>query len=132
GIVYIPIFARIARGEVLSVKNEEFVQVAIAVGATDREIMLRHILPNILAPSIVEISLRLSFAILAVTALRYFWLGVQPPDPSWGRMLSEGRAYFRQAVWMGIVPGVAIMITVMGFNFLGDGLRDALDPKTRA
>lgn len=132
GIVYIPIFARIARGEVLSVKNEEFVQVAVALGATDREIMLRHILPNILAPIIVEISLSLSFAILAETALSFFGLGIQPPNPSWGRMLSEGRAYFQQSVWMGIVPGLAIMVTVMGFNFLGDGLRDALDPKTRS
>lgn len=131
GIVYIPIFARIARGEVLSVKNEEFVEVAIALGASDREILIRHILPNILAPIIVEISLSLSFAILAEAALSFFGLGTQPPDPSWGRMLSEGRSYFRQSVWMGIMPGLAIMLTVMGFNFLGDGLRDALDPKTR-
>ena len=131
GIVYIPIFARIARGAVLSVKNEEFVQVAIALGANDRAIMIRHILPNILAPIIVEISLSLSFAILAETALSFFGLGVQPPDPSWGRMLSEGRSYFRQSVWMAIIPGLAIMFSVMGFNFLGDGLRDALDPKTR-
>lgn len=129
GIVYIPIFARIARGAVLSVKNEEFIEVARALGATDRAIMLRHILPNILAPIIVEISLSLSFAILAEAALSFFGLGTQPPDPSWGRMLSEGRGYIRQSAWMGIIPGLAIMFTVMGFNFLGDGLRDALDPK---
>ncbi|MGJ3239801.1 MAG: ABC transporter permease [Anaerolineae bacterium] len=131
GIVYIPIFARIARGEVLSVKNEEFVEVARALGANDFDILVRHILPNILAPIIVEISLSLSFAILAEAALSFFGLGTQPPDPSWGRMLSEGRAYFRQSIWMGIMPGLAIMFTVMGFNFLGDGLRDALDPKTQ-
>lgn len=131
GIVYIPIFARIARGEVLSVKNEEFVEVAHALGAGDAGILIRHILPNILAPIIVEISLSLSFAILAEAALSFFGLGTQPPDPSWGRMLSEGRGFFRQSVWMGIMPGLAIMLTVMGFNFLGDGLRDALDPKTR-
>lgn len=130
GIVYVPIFARIARAEVLSVKNEEFVEVARALGAKDSEILIRHIFPNILAPIIVEISLSLSFAILAEAALSFFGLGTQPPDPSWGRMLSEGRSYFRQSLWMGIMPGLAIMFTVMGFNFLGDGLRDALDPKT--
>lgn len=130
GIVYIPIFARIARAEVLSVKNEEFVEVARALGAKDSEILIRHIFPNILAPIIVEISLSLSFAILAEAALSFFGLGTQPPDPSWGRMLSEGRSYFRQSLWMGIIPGLAIMLTVMGFNFLGDGLRDALDPKS--
>lgn len=131
GIVYIPIFARIARGEVLSVKNEEYVEVARALGAPDHAIILRHILPNILAPIIVEISLSFSFAILAEAALSFFALGVQPPEPSWGRMLKEGQQYFRQSAWMGIVPGLAIMMSVMGFNFLGDGLRDALDPKTR-
>lgn len=129
GIVYIPIFARIARGEVLTVKNEEFVEAARALGASDAAILWRHILPNILAPIIVEISLSLSFAILAEAALSFFNLGTQPPDPSWGRMLSEGRAYINQSAWMGIFPGLAIMFTVMGFNFLGDGLRDSLDPK---
>lgn len=131
GVVYIPIFARIARGEVLKVKQEEFVEVARALGASDFGILYRHIFPNILAPIIVEISLSLSFAILAEAALSFFGLGTQPPDPSWGRMLSEGRQYFRQSAWMGIFPGLAIMLSVMGFNFLGDGLRDALDPKAR-
>ena len=131
GIVYIPIFARIARAEVLSVKNEEFVEVAVALGASDAAILIRHILPNILAPIIVEISLSLSFAILAEAALSFFGLGTQPPDPSWGRMLSEGRAYFNQSAWMGVMPGLAIMFTVIGFNFLGDGLRDSLDPRTK-
>jgi peptide/nickel transport system permease protein len=129
GIVYVPIFARIARGEVLSVKQDEFVEVARALGATDSEILVRHILPNILAPIIVEISLSLSFAILAEAALSFFGLGTQPPDPSWGRMLSEGRDFFRQSLWLGIFPGLAIMVTVIGFNFLGDGLRDVLDPR---
>ena len=99
---------------------------ATAIGAGRRRILFRHIFPNSLSPLIVEVSLSLAFAILAEAALSFFGLGVQPPDPSWGRMLSEGRAYFRQSVWMGIWPGLAIMITVMGFNFLGDGLRDAL------
>lgn len=129
GIVYVPIFARIARGEVISVKNEEFVEVARALGAGDGTILVHHILPNILAPIIVEISLSLSFAILAEAALSFFGLGTQPPDPSWGRMLSEGRDFFRQSIWLGIFPGLAIMITVIGFNFLGDGLRDVLDPQ---
>jgi peptide/nickel transport system permease protein len=129
GVVYIPIFARIARGEVLSIRGKEFIDAARASGASGRRIMSRHILPNASGPLIVEISLSLAFAILAEAALSFFGLGTQPPDPSWGRMLSEGRAYFRQSPWMAIFPGLAIMITVMGFNFLGDGLRDAMDPR---
>ncbi len=131
GIVYIPIFARIARGAVLSVRNEEFITAARALGAGDIRILSTHIFPNILSPIIVETSLSLAFAILAEAALSFFGLGTQPPDPSWGRMLSEGRGYFRQSVWLGIFPGLAIMFTVMGFNFLGDGLRDALDPRLK-
>ncbi len=131
GIVYTPIFARIARGAVMGVREQEFVEAARATGARNQRIITRHILPNSLAPLIVEISLSLAFAILAEAALSFFGLGTQPPDPSWGRMLSEGRAYFRQSVWMSIFPGLAIMITVMGFNFLGDGLRDVLDPRLR-
>jgi peptide/nickel transport system permease protein len=131
GIVYIPIFARIARGAVLSVREEEFVESARAIGARDTRILFRHIFPNSTAPLIVEVTLSLAFAILAEAALSFFGLGTQPPDPSWGRMLSEGRAYFRQSAWMGIFPGLAIMLTVMGFNFLGDGLRDALDPRLK-
>jgi peptide/nickel transport system permease protein len=131
GVVYIPIFARIARGAVLSVRQEEFVEAARAIGARDTRILFRHIFPNSLAPLIVETTLSLAFAILAEAALSFFGLGTQPPDPSWGRMLSEGRAYFRQSAWMGIFPGLAIMLTVMGFNFLGDGLRDSLDPRLK-
>ncbi len=128
GIVYIPIFARITRGEVLSIRNEEFITAARSMGASDIRILLWHILPNILSPIIVETSLSLAFAILAEASLSFFGLGTQPPDPSWGRMLSEGRNFFRQSAWMGVFPGLAIMFVVMGFNFLGDGLRDALDP----
>jgi peptide/nickel transport system permease protein len=131
GIVYTPIFARIARGEVLRIKNEDFVQAARALGSTDAAILVRHILPNILPPIIVETSLSLSFAILAEAALSFFGLGTQAPDPSWGLMLSESRKFFNNSIWMGIFPGVAIMLTVMGFNFLGDGLRDALDPRMK-
>ena len=131
GIVYTPIFARIARGAVLGIRNEEFIIAARAMGAGDVRIILTHVLPNVLSPIIVEITLSLAFAILAEAALSFFGLGTQPPDPSWGRMLSEGRAFFRQSGWMGVFPGLAIFFTVMGFNFLGDGLRDALDPKLR-
>ena len=101
---------------------------SVALGAGDIHILWRHIFPNILAPIIVETSLSLSFAILAEAALSFFGLGTQPPDASWGRMLSEGRDFFNQSIWIGIFPGVAIMFSVMGFNFLGDGLRDSLDP----
>ncbi|TVR22514.1 MAG: ABC transporter permease [Anaerolineaceae bacterium] len=131
GIVYIPIFARIARGEVLAVKNEEYVEAARSLGAGHGRILLHHVLPNILAPLIVQTALSLSFAILAEATLSFFTLGTQPPDPSWGRMLSEGRGFFRHSIWMGLFPGLAIMFSVMGFNFLGDGLRDALDPRLR-
>jgi len=131
GLVYIPIFACIARAAVLGIRNEEFIIAAKAMGAGDIRILLAHVLPNVLSPIIVEITLSLAFAILAEAALSFFGLGTQPPDPSWGRMLSEGRAFFRQSGWMGVFPGLAIFFTVLGFNFLGDGLRDALDPKLR-
>lgn len=131
GLVYIPIFARIARSSVLSIRNEEYVKAARALGTPNHVIVPRHILPNSMAPLIVEVSLSLAFAILAEAALSFFGLGTPPPEPSWGRMLSEGRAYFQQSVWMAIFPGLAIMLSVMGFNFLGDGLRDALDPKMK-
>jgi peptide/nickel transport system permease protein len=131
GIVYIPIFARIARAAVLAIKNDEFIQAARALGASDWRIVTRHILPNILAPVIVETALSLSFAILAEASLSFFGLGTQPPDPSWGRMLAEGRDFFRQSVYMGIFPGLAITLSVIGFNFLGDGLRDVLDPRLK-
>ena len=131
GIVYTPIFARIARSSVLTIRNQEYVEAANAIGARRLRILWRHIFPNSLAPLIVEISLSLAFAILAEAALSFFGLGTQPPDASWGRMLSEGRAYFRQSIWLGVFPGLAIMLTVMGFNFLGDGLRDVLDPRMR-
>jgi peptide/nickel transport system permease protein len=131
GIVYTPIFARITRGSVLTVREEDYIEAARALGAKDIHIMLRHILPNAIQPVIVETTLSLSFAILAEAALSFFGLGTQPPDPSWGRMLSEGRGYLHQSSWMSIFPGLAIMLTVMGFNFLGDGLRDALDPRLK-
>jgi len=130
-IVYAPIFARVTRGAVISVRDREFVTAARALGQNHLRIMLRHVLPNALGPIIVQTSLSLAFAILAEAALSFFGLGTQPPDPSWGRMLSEGRGYLQQAPWMGIFPGLAIMVSVLGFNTLGDGLRDVLDPRFR-
>jgi peptide/nickel transport system permease protein len=131
GIVYTPIFARITRGSVLTVREEVYIDAARASGCRDRRIIARHILPNVAAPVIVETTLSLAFAILAEAALSFLGLGTQPPDPSWGRMLSESRAYILDGPWLGIFPGLAIMFTVMGFNFLGDGLRDALDPRLK-
>lgn len=132
GIVYTPIFARVTRGSVLSLRDAVFVRAARSVGATDGRILRTHILPNVIAPIIVQASLSLAFAILAEAALSFLGLGVQPPDPAWGRMLADGRSFFRQAPWMAIFPGLAILITVMAFNFVGDGLRDALDPQQRS
>jgi peptide/nickel transport system permease protein len=132
GIVYTPIFARITRGSVLSVKESVFITAARSLGSSDFRIIRTHILPNVLAPIIVQTSLSLAFAILAEAALSFLGLGVQPPDPAWGRMLSEGRGFFEAAPWMAIFPGLAILLTVMAFNFLGDGLRDALDPQQRS
>ena len=131
GITDAPIFARLTRGEVLRIRHLGYIEAANAIGSGRLRILSRHIFPNALAPLIVEISLSLAFAILAEAALSFFGLGTQPPDASWGRMLSEGRAYFRQSIWLGVFPGLAIMLTVMGFNFLGDGLRDVLDPRMR-
>ncbi len=132
GIVYTPIFARITRGSVLTIKESVFVSAARSLGATDIRILRTHILPNVVAPITVQTSLSLAFAILAEAALSFLGLGVQPPDPAWGRMLAEGRGFFEQAPWMAIFPGLAIVITVMAFNFVGDGLRDALDPQQRS
>ena len=130
-IVYAPIFARVTRGAVISVRDREYVNAARALGQSGPRVMLAHVLPNAMGPIIVQTSLSLAFAILAEAALSFFGLGTQPPDPSWGRMLSEGRAYLRQAPWMGVFPGLAIMVSVLGFNLLGDGLRDVLDPRYR-
>lgn len=132
GIVYTPIFARITRGSVLTVKESVFVRAARSLGSTDTRILRSHILPNVAAPIIVQTSLSLAFAILAEAALSFLGLGVQPPAPAWGRMLADGRGFFQQAPWMAIFPGLAIVITVMAFNFVGDGLRDALDPQQRS
>lgn len=131
GVVYSPTFARVARGAVLSVKNEAYIEAAHVVGGKQRHILLRHVLPNILAPLIVLATLSLSLAILAEAGLSFLGLGTQPPDAAWGLMLSQGRKFMELSPGLAIFPGLAIMITVLAFNFLGDGLRDALDPRLR-
>ena len=130
-IVYMPIFARVARGPVLAVKEMEFVQAGRSLGARSTRLMLRHILPNTLAPLIVQVSLALSWSLLTEAALSFLGLGVQPPAASWGVMLSESRGIAERAPWLMIFPGLAIALGVLGFNLLGDGLRDALDPRLR-
>ena len=121
GVVYTPIFARITRGSVLTLRDAVFVRAARSIGASDGRIIGNHILPNVIAPIIVQTSLSLAFAILAEAALSFLGLGVQPPNPAWGRMLSEGRGFFQQAPWMAIFPGLAIFVTVFAFNAFGDG-----------
>jgi peptide/nickel transport system permease protein len=129
GITYTPIFARVTRSGVLSVREETFVDAARAIGDTNRSILARDILPNVVAPIIVQATVSLAFAILAESALSFLGLGTPPPDPSWGRMLSNSRNFMQSAPWTAVFPGLAIMITILGFNFLGDGLRDTLDPQ---
>ena len=131
GIVYTPIFARVARASTLSVRVEPFVQVAQTMGTPWHRIMGRHVLPNITGPLIVQTSLSLAFAILSEAALSFLGLGIQPPDPSWGGMLFAAQGFVSQAWWMSVFPGLAIFVTVLSCNLLGDGLRDVLDPKQR-
>ncbi len=132
GIVYTPIFARICRASVLSVREEVYVRAAKSIGANDLRILRLHVLPNVLAPIIVQTSLSLAFAILSEAALSFLGLGIQPPQPSWGRMLFDGRGFIEQAWWMCVFPGAAIFVTVLAFNVVGDAARDALDPKQRS
>ncbi|HEX3031170.1 MAG TPA: nickel transporter permease [Bacillota bacterium] len=131
GIVNTPHFARIVRSTVLSVKATEYIEAARAVGASDLRIILRHVLPNCLAPIIVQTTLSVGTAILDAAALSFLGLGAQPPTPEWGAMLSDGRSYIQKAPHVMIFPGIAIMMVVLGFNLLGDGLRDALDPRLK-
>jgi len=130
GITATPIFIRLSRGQVLSVRAEEYVEAARAVGNPPLRILLRHILPNILPPVIVQATLAIAAAIIAEASLSFLGLGQQPPAPSWGSMLNTAQRFLTQAPWMAIYPGLAIFITVLAFNLLGDGLRDALDPKS--
>ncbi len=132
GVVYTPIFARVTRAAVLSVSEEVYVRASRSVGAPDARILFQHVLPNAAPSIIVQTSVSLAFAILSEAALSFLGLGTQPPDASWGYMLSDGRGFLEQAWWMAFFPGFAIFVTVLAFNLLGDALRDVLDPRRRA
>ncbi|MBU8812343.1 ABC transporter permease [Mycolicibacterium goodii] len=131
GIVYIPIFARVARASTLGVRVEPYVAVSRTMGTPSGYILRRHILPNIAGPLIVQLSLSLAFAILAEASLSFLGLGIQPPQPSLGRMIFDAQGFVTLAWWMAVFPGAAIFVTVLAFNLFGDGLRDVLDPKQR-
>ncbi len=132
GISSIPTYARLTRASVLSARGLLYVDAARVVGASDSAILVRHILPNVVAPVIVVSTLGVGAAILVAATLSFLGLGSQPPTAEWGRMLSEGRQYLREQWWIATFPGLAIMLTVLALNLLGDGLRDALDPRLRA
>jgi len=125
------IYARVVRGVSLTLREQEFIQAVRALGARDSRIIVRHILPNVAAPILVIWTLEVARVILMESALSFLGLGVPPPTPTWGRMLAEGRDYLTMAGWIAVFPGLAIMFTVLGINFLGDGLRDLLDPRLR-
>ncbi|OZI53782.1 ABC transporter permease [Bordetella genomosp. 5] len=129
GVSAAPKFIRITRGQVLAVRNEDYVQSARALGASDLRIIGRHIFPNVMPPLIVQATITIATAIIAEASLSFLGLGLQPPNPSWGSMLNTAKNFMTQAPWMSIFPGSAIFLAVLGFNLLGDGLRDALDPR---
>jgi peptide/nickel transport system permease protein len=130
-VVYTPIFARVARAPVLAVKQMEFVTAARCIGSAPLRVLLRHVLPNVLAPLIVQVSLALSWSLLTEAGLSFLGLGTIPPMASWGVMLNEHRALAENAPWLIVYPGLAIALAVLGFNLLGDGLRDVLDPRVQ-
>ena len=132
GISTIPNYSRIVRASVLSIKDQEFIEAAKAVGTNDFFIIVKHILPNCVAPIIVQATFGVAIAILTAAGLSFIGLGVMPPTPEWGAMLSSGRMYIRDHAYMTIFPGIAIATTIFSLNVLGDGLRDALDPKLRS
>jgi len=131
GVVYTPTFARLTRGQVLSIRTREYVHAARILGAADWWILQRHILPNAATPIVVQASLSIGFAILAEASLSFLGLGIQPPEPSWGSMINAGRGYLQQAPWMVFGPGAALFVTILALNFVGDAVRDALDPRVR-
>lgn len=130
-ISFVPSFSRTVRAAVMTVKDKDFVESARCIGANNFEIILQHILPNCLATIIVDASLKIATSILTISGLSFLGLGVKAPMPEWGAMLSGGRAYMRQSLYLTLFPGLAIVITILSFNLLGDGLRDALDPKLK-
>lgn len=127
----IPPFARIVRSSVITIRNEEYIEAARAIGGSDGRIVFRHIIPNAMAPLIVQATMCVAGSILSIASLSFLGLGIQPPTPEWGSMLSNGRQYIRSAWWVCTFPGVAIMLSILSLNLLGDGLRDALDPKLK-
>ncbi len=131
GISAVPTYARIVRASVLTIREEEYIEAAKASGTTNVRIIVRHILPNCIAPVIVQVTLGMAGAILTAAGMSFIGLGIQPPNAEWGNMLSTGRDYIREYSYMTMFPGLAIVITVLSLNLLGDGLRDALDPKLR-
>jgi peptide/nickel transport system permease protein len=131
GIVQIPVYARLTRAQVLQLKTQDFVMAARAVGVRPRRIVLRHLLPNLANPLIVQVSLSAAFAILAEAVLAFLGLSIQPPTPDWGFMINTGARFLANDPWLAIAPGLAICLAVFGFNWLGDALRDALDPRLR-
>jgi peptide/nickel transport system permease protein len=129
GVVYIPRFARVTRGSVLSEREKEYVEAGRMVGESNLSILFRQILPNTLSPLIVQATVFIAYAILTESALSFLGLGIQPPNPSWGSMLNEAKVFIESDPYLAIIPGLAISITVLGFNLFGDGLRDILDPR---
>jgi peptide/nickel transport system permease protein len=128
GIIFVPGFARLARASTMDVLRQQYIEAARTTGMSDLRIIFREILPNIIAPSLVEAAVAFAYAVLLESALSFLGLGAQPPEPSWGNMINTGRGFLAQAPWLGIVPGAALFMCVLGFNLLGDGLRDILDP----
>jgi peptide/nickel transport system permease protein len=131
GIAAVPQFVRVTRGSTLSVREDEYVTAARALGQTDPRILFRHVLPNIIAPIVVLSTLRVAAAVISAAALSFVGLGAQPPSPEWGAMLSDARAYMQEAWWFTAFPGMAIALTVLAVNVIGDALRDILDPKAK-
>ncbi len=130
-IAQIPTFARVMRGQVLTVRDTEYIEAARAVGATNAAIIAEHIVPNVLSPIIVQIAIRAAAAIINTATLSFLGLGISAPTPEWGAMLSAGRSYIRDYSYLTAIPGLAMMLTILSLNLLGDGLRDALDPRLR-
>jgi peptide/nickel transport system permease protein len=129
GIVYTPRFARLVRGQVLSLREELFVEGARAAGASHLRIIARHVLPNVVAPVTVQVSIGVAFALLAETSLSFLGVGIKPPEPSWGTDVGRGYRFMRLAPWLVFIPGSVILLTTLAFNMVGDGMRDALDPR---
>ncbi|HEX4994969.1 MAG TPA: ABC transporter permease [Methylomirabilota bacterium] len=129
GIVYTPRFARLVRGQVLSLREEPFVESARAAGASHARVLARHVLPNVVAPVVVQVSIGVAFALLAETALSFLGVGIKPPEPSWGTDVGRGYRFMRLAPWLVFMPGTTILLTALAFNLVGDGIRDAFDPR---